>query len=83
MLYAVTRSDTHAQRGHHSRPISVMSWNVLAAPFTKYNKEAPGCVQGHLNPHSQIETAAQTRARYGLATQAMMSAKPDVLLLQE
>ena len=66
-----------------SPTISVLQWNVLARPYTKQNHEAPKCIQGHRNPDSVVETQAQTTARYGLATAAILAQKPDAVLLQE
>lgn len=62
---------------------SVLVWNVLAREFTMYNKEPPGCVQGHQNPLDKLETREQTAARYSLATKSMLARHPDAICLQE
>lgn len=62
---------------------TVLSWNVLAREFTMFNKEEPGCVRGHHNPDDKLESRAQTAARYGLATDALLARAPDAVLLQE
>ena len=62
---------------------TVLSWNVLAREFTKFNKEPPGCVQGHHNPDDALETLDQTKARYTLASDAILAQAPDAVLLQE
>ena len=71
-----------------TRPIwrssfTVLSWNLLAAEFTKFNHKPPGCVQGHHNPHEVTETSQQTAARYSLASDALIKRQPDAVLLQE
>lgn len=65
------------------RKFTVLSWNVLAREFTMFNREPPGCAQGHRNPDDKLETSAQTAARYGLATDAILATAPDAVLLQE
>ena len=66
-----------------SQSISMLTWNVLARDYTKYNKELPGCVQGHHNPEGRLETVEQTRARHKLAVTAIIERAPDAVLLQE
>ena len=61
----------------------VLAWNLLAAPFTAFNHGPPKCVQGHRNPAESVETAAQTAARYSLATEALLRQAADAVLLQE
>jgi hypothetical protein len=72
--------------------IDVLTWNILARSFTKYSKDSrPNirgwdgvqCVQGHLNPHDELETIHQTKQRYTLATFALLAKMPGVALLQE
>ena len=65
---------------------TVLSWNVLAREFTKFNKEPPGCVQGHHNPDDNWETLDQTKARYRVqfvASDAILAQSPGAVLLQE
>ena len=57
--------------------VSVLSYNLLARPFTKYEK------QHHRNPADKIETEAQTRERYSVSTKTIIAEKPHVVLLQE
>lgn len=62
---------------------TVLHWNVLAAPFTFFNRAPPKCVCGHRNPSSDVESAFQTAARYQLASEALLEQRTDVVLLQE
>ena len=48
-----------------------------------FNKEPPGCVQGHHNPDDKWETLDQTKVRYSLASDAILAQSPDAVLLQE
>ena len=51
-----------------------------------FNKEPPGCVQGHHNPYDNWETLDQTKARYRVqfvASDAILAQSPDAVLLQE
>lgn len=77
------RSSRIASASSQPTRFNVLSWNILARPFTYFNKEPPGCVQGHHNPSADIESTAQTRARYGLVSDALLARRPDVVLLQE
>ena len=74
------QDDGHRQT---SQQFTVLSWNVLAAEFTNFNHKPPGCVQGHLNPDSKLESKAQTAARYTLTSDALLARAPDAVLLQE
>ena len=65
------------------KTFAVLYWNVLAAPFTFFNKEPPKCVQGHHNPDADVETLTQTRERYSRASAALLHRLPDAALLQE
>ena len=42
-----------------SRSFDVLQWNLLAAPYTKYNCVANGCIQGHGNS-DETESLGQT-----------------------
>jgi len=66
-----------------SKSFTVLTWNVLARDYTHYNKELPGCVQGHRNPNGSLETVNQTRMRHALASAAIIQRAPDAVLLQE
>jgi len=70
-------------RGRDESEFTVLTWNVLAAEFTMFNKELPGCVQGHRNPDGKLETSSQTSARYALAAAVLLARGPDAVLLQE
>ena len=77
---------THAHA--HAPPasaasFSVLTWNVLARPYTKYNHKPPTCTQGHLNPAGVVETHWQTSARHALAADQIMTRMPDAVFLQE
>ena len=64
--------------------LDVMSWNVLAAVHTHHNKGPPKCTQGHQGHLEELhENGAQTRARYTMASTAIMQSDADVVLLQE
>jgi Ser/Thr protein kinase RdoA (MazF antagonist)/endonuclease/exonuclease/phosphatase family metal-dependent hydrolase len=54
----------------------VMTYNVLARPYTKYNTAF------HRNA-SPVETLEQTQARYRLATEEILREAPDAVCLQE
>jgi hypothetical protein len=62
---------------------TVLAWNVLAREFTMFNRQLPGCVQGHHNPDDKLETREQTAARYSLASDSLIARAPDAVLLQE
>ena len=63
---------------------TVLSWNVLAREFTMYNREPPGCVQGHQNAAADgLESDEQTAVRYRFASEALLRQAPDAILLQE
>ena len=79
----VARAPAPPARSQSPRKFSVLTWNLLADKFTKFNKEPPGCVQGHLNPDGPIETSMQTAQRYSLAVGAVLEAAADAVLLQE
>ena len=79
--YMVRRTTTHSRPCTSS--FTVLSWNVLAAEFTMYNREPPGCIQGHRNREHKLEAPTQTAARYSIATDALLEQAPDAVLLQE
>jgi len=56
--------------------LTVLSWNVLARPYTKYNRKFH-------RADSHIEEKSQTWQRYTLAGQEILSKNCDVVLLQE
>ena len=62
---------------------TVLSWNILARSFTYWNRQPPKCVQGHHNPLDELEDVQQTRARYALASEEILTRLPDAVLLQE
>ena len=66
---------------------TVLQWNVLARPYTGYNwgggrPKPHDSVQGHCNTE-QLESPAQTAARYGLCVAGLLEQAPDAALLQE
>lgn len=68
-------------------PFTVLQWNVLARPYTKYNwgggRPAPhDSVQGHCNT-DPTESPAQTAARYALSIAGLLEQAPDAAMLQE
>jgi len=56
--------------------LSVMQWNVLARPYTKYmtSLHRSGCT---------VETLEQTHARYTSASATILERMPDIVCLQE
>lgn len=67
-------------RGQEPEPtLIVTTWNLLAAPFTKYNKEQHRNWDGP----GDLESEEQTRRRYELAGDYILSMGSDVFLLQE
>jgi len=54
-----------------------MHWNILASPYTKYNSAHHG------NGYNKPETIAQTSDRYARAASAILTEKPDAVILQE
>jgi len=86
--FAVVNSGTTADG------FTVLQWNILARPFTKYNDQARRPVkpnvedpmyQGHGNGLSEggLETLEQTSKRYALASRTLKAQAPDAVLLQE
>lgn len=57
--------------------VSVMTWNVLAGPFTKYNSAY------HKAGAGEIEASSQTIARYSMAGKELTSRLTDIVFLQE
>lgn len=55
---------------------SVMTWNVLARPFTKYNQKFHRARQN-------IEEEVQTRTRYTMAGEHIANQSSDLVFLQE
>ena len=83
-LFSLSASVRRPPSNKRSVTFSVMHWNVLASPFTFFNREPPKCVQGHRNPAAETETSSQQRARYSLASDQLLGASgPDAVLLQE
>ena len=73
--------------GEQPPPFTVLQWNVLARPYTKYNwgggRPAPhDSVQGHCNAEA-MESPAQTAARYALSVAELLEQAPDAAMLQE
>ena len=66
-----------AHDGASDESFVLMQWNVLAAPFTHWNSAF------HRNGQNQMETRAQTAARYALAGDALLAQGPDAVCLQE
>jgi len=66
-----------AHDGASDESFVLMQWNVLAAPFTHWNSAF------HRNGQNQMETRAQTAARYALAGDAVLAQGPDAVCLQE
>mmetsp|Transcript_39559 Transcript_39559/g.93144 ORF Transcript_39559/g.93144 Transcript_39559/m.93144 type:complete len:312 (-) Transcript_39559:24-959(-) len=56
--------------------LTVMSWNVLARQYTKYNGQ-------HHRATSRLEEKSQTHMRYTLAGEAILANNNEVVLLQE
>eukprot|EP00966_Prymnesium_polylepis_P073479 1705729-Prymnesium_polylepis.1 len=83
MLASAVYYFLHYRLTPRSTPFTVLSWNVLAREFTMFNREPPGCVQGHHNPDDRLETKGQTEERYSLATDAILAQRADAVLLQE
>lgn len=64
------------QRPDDKLALSVLSWNILARPFTKHNKD------WHRNA-GKTEHPSQTCQRYTLAGEHIVQTGSDVVLLQE
>ena len=73
-LFSLSASVRRPPSNKRSVTFSVMHWNVLASPFTFFNREPPKCVQGHRNPAAETETSSQQRARYSLASDQLLGA---------
>jgi len=56
--------------------LSVLSWNVLARPYTIYNSQAHRAA-------TRVEDPTQTYARYTMAGKELLNRSADVVMLQE
>eukprot|EP00928_Gymnodinium_smaydae_P047560 TRINITY_DN31751_c0_g1_i1.p1 TRINITY_DN31751_c0_g1~~TRINITY_DN31751_c0_g1_i1.p1 ORF type:complete len:331 (+),score=26.08 TRINITY_DN31751_c0_g1_i1:45-1037(+) len=68
--------DSYCKRMYAANKLQVMSWNILARPFTKYNKE-------HHRASGRVEDAIQTVSRYTLAGEDVLNRRCDIVCLQE
>lgn len=71
--YMVTKSMI-SQRD--AAKLTVMTWNVLAGPFTMHNS-------AHHRSPEKIETSHQTHARYSIAGKEIRNRAVDIVMLQE
>mmetsp|Transcript_74201 Transcript_74201/g.143637 ORF Transcript_74201/g.143637 Transcript_74201/m.143637 type:complete len:340 (+) Transcript_74201:57-1076(+) len=62
--------------GHKDQSLRVITWNVLARPYTKYNS------QQH-RASAKLEDENQTKQRYTLAGEELVGRAADVVFLQE
>lgn len=62
--------------------VSMLTWNILARPYTKYNQKFHGNIE---DPKSQlnVEAVSQTKGRYELAGQQIVALAHDLVFLQE
>lgn len=63
--------------------VSVVSWNLLATPFTKFESSShrnPACT---IEKPRALETDAQSFSRYSRAGAALLEKNPHVVMLQE
>lgn len=61
-----------------STTLSVITWNILAAPYTKYNWKFH-----RAGAAMECELQQQTRTRYSMAGRHLIERSEDVVLLQE
>lgn len=69
-------SDCSVNVSNDKAGVSLMTWNILARPYTKYNDKFH-CA------HDKVEEPAQTRSRYTLAGNLIVNRSADLVLLQE
>eukprot|EP00667_Euglena_gracilis_P012636 EG_transcript_12981 len=77
-VYPRPSAAEHAASSSNDAEFSVLTWNVLAHSFTIHNKQLHRTFwnMGREDPE-------QTQDRYRHATEALLSQRPDVVLLQE
>ena len=69
-------------RQQHSR-VSVVSWNLLATPFTTWDALNHRNPDGIIAKPGGVETEAQSHLRYSRAGVALLGKNPHVVMLQE
>lgn len=74
-------SDCSVNDSNDKTGVSVMTWNVLARPYTKYNSKFH-CAH-EAGTTMPVEEPAQTRSRYAAAGHIIVNTSHDLVLLQE
>jgi len=72
----VLRNQLDGKKDNSRQSLRVITWNVLARPYTKYNPQ-------HHRASGKMEDENQTLQRYTLAGEELVGRAADIVLLQE
>merc|ERR1719443_2904378 len=69
-----------ARKLNDDSAVSVMTWNILARPYTKYNSKFHRNIKGE---QEELEALEQTKGRYRIAAEKIVELSRDLVFLQE